>query len=315
MKTHSHSKFGEDEPADGLHAVFASLLEQNDSDEPATFYVKACECIGEKTGAEPKDIMAFSGGLKPYRSKPGAGWKAGLFISALINHSRQPHFVLEPSGIGQPLDYIGFRNDKNLVVIGNAGGRLGWEMSGGSIYVDGDAGHEAGGRMTDGTVWVQGDAGERAGCGQAGGLLHVRGQAGKDAGQDRQGGTILIGATAKTQQCLGAVKAPERLPQGQRALGAPSPSKGDDCGAPPPSKAAIAPPASRPAIEPKAVPLPASAVIGEIEEVTAPVYHAPLEGAARAPPQDPQVHYPAANARRGGSSLYVEAGVKSAKDR
>lgn len=261
MKTHSHSKFGEDEPADGMHAVFASLLEQKGIDEPESFYAKACECIGQMAKAEPKDIMAFSGGLKPYRSRPDAGWKAGLFISALINGSDKPNFVLEPSGLGQTLDYIGFRNNKHLVVIGNAGSHLGWGMTDGSIYVDGDAGHEAGGRMADGQIWVQGDAGERAGCGMRGGLLHIRGQTGKDAGQERRGGTILIGT------------------------------------------------------KPKAIPLPASAVIGVVEEMAAAVYHAPLEETARAPPQEPPVHYPATNARRGGSSLYVETNVKSAKDR
>ena len=259
MKTRSHLKFREDEPADGLHAIFASLLEQKDADGPEGFYAKACGCIGETAKAEPKDVMAFSGGLKPYRSRPGAGWKAGLFISALINLSDRPHFVLEPAGASRPLDYIGFRNNKNLVVIGHAGGRLGWEMEGGSIYLDGDAGNEAGGRMMDGKIWVQGDAGERAGCGMRGGMLHIRGQPGKEMGHLRQGGTILVGATAKTPS------------------------------------------------------LPASAVIGAIEEMTAPAYHEPAEEAAHAPSPDP-VPCVAATARPAGSSLHAGADVKPAED-
>ncbi len=275
MKT-SHSKFREDKPADGLHAVFASLLAQDGIGEPEAFYAKACECIGETMKAEPKDIMEFSNCLKPYRSKPGAGWKAGLFISALINGSGHRHFVLTAGGAGQPLDYLGFRNNKNLVVIGHAGGRLGWEMSGGSIYVDGDAGSEAGGRMIDGKIWVQGDAGERAGCCMRGGLLHIRGKPGRETGHQRQGGTILVGATAKTLQRLGAQ------------------------------------PAGGPESAPKALSLPASAVMGTIEEMAVPAHHAQMEEVTRALAEEPAPCAMTA-VRPGGGSLFVEAGMKSAK--
>lgn len=259
MKT-SHSKFREETPADGLHAVFASLLAQDGIGEPEAFYARACECLGEAVKAGPKDIMEFSCGLKPYRAKPGAGWKTGLFISALINRSEWPHFVLEPLGAGQPLDYLGYRNNKNLVVIGTAGNRLGWEMSGGSIYVDGDAGNEAGGRMSDGKIWVQGDAGERAGMGMRGGLLHIRGKPGKETGHQRQGGIILAGAA------------------------------------------------------PKVLSLPASAVMGTIEEMAVPAYHAQMEEVTRAMPEEPAACAMTAT-RQDVGGLFVEAGVKSAKGR
>ncbi len=255
MTTHSHPKFREEKPADGLHAVFASLLAQEGIGEPEEFYAKACGSVGA-TKAEPKDVMAFSGGLRQYRSKPDAGWKAGLFISALINSSDHQHFVLAATGAGQPMDYIGFRNEKNLVIIGHAGSRLGWEMKNGSIYVDGNAGNEAGGKMADGKIWVQGDAGERAGIGMRGGMLHIKGKHGKEAGHARQGGTIVVGAEQNSK------------------------------------------------------PLPASAVMDTIEEMTAPARNSRTQGAAHshsdAAPQPAMMPL--------GENIYMEASIKALKE-
>ncbi len=256
--TYSHPKYREEKPSDGLHAVFASLLAQSGLDEPGVFYAKARECVGG-TKAEPKDVMAFSNGLRHYRSKTSAGWKAGMFISALVNNSEHQHFVVSAGSAGQTLDYLGFRNEKNLVIIGHAGNRLGWEMTRGSIFVDGNAGNETGGRMADGKIWVQGDAGEKAGTGMRGGLLHIRGKPGKEAGHTRQGGTILFGA------------------------------------------------------EEKSYPLPASAVMDTVEEMTSSLHPANTERGAHV--SGDTMPCPAAGARLCGESFYMEANVKALKER
>ncbi len=196
MKTSMRRKFGNDETDGRLQAVFAGLLAKTTQIEPDQFYNSACEQLAA-LDIKSKDVMAFSRRLKSYRHHPNIAKAAGLYISAMMAKSAETQFVVSPAGMEKPLDYLGYRNTKEVVVIGTAGARLGYGMTGGSIFIDGDAGIEAGAHMTDGTIWVQGDAADRAGLFMQGGLIHIRGHAGKELGHGRQGGTILTGANAK----------------------------------------------------------------------------------------------------------------------
>ena len=197
MTSFMRKKFEVNEIEGRLQAAFAGLLASPTKLEPGQFYAEACEQLAAIQSGS-KDVMAFSRKLKSHRHMEGIAAKAGLFISAMVATSAEQQFVISPNGLDKPLEYIGYENSKELVIIGDAGAHLGFRMTGGSIFVDGDAGTETGAHMTDGTIWVQGDAAERAGLFMRGGRIHIRGRAGKDLGHGRVGGTILVGAHAKS---------------------------------------------------------------------------------------------------------------------
>jgi hypothetical protein len=132
-------------------------------DQEADFPEEYYECVsghlkGRDTKYCAKDVEKFSIALAELpRVNDSFEGKAGLFLSALIDCCKAARFTIHTENLTHPLDFLGFRNRKTIVVEGDVGDFLGCEMSGGKITVKGDAGYEAGQRMGGGEIHIEGE--------------------------------------------------------------------------------------------------------------------------------------------------------------
>jgi len=101
--------------------------------------------------------------------------KIGLFLSALINHSKAKEFEIPLEHLGVRANSLGFRNRKALIIKGAVGNSLGEEMRGGTIRLFGNCGNEAGSWMKGGRIEITGDSGAELGHRMEGGEIHVAG--------------------------------------------------------------------------------------------------------------------------------------------
>jgi formylmethanofuran dehydrogenase subunit C len=122
-----------------------------------------------------KDIEDFCVVLAQFQDEKEFSIKAGLFLSALIKYSKNTEFVIHTAHLVVPINYIGYRNTKDIVVVGNAGNTVGDEMRSGTITVKGNVRDYAGNEMKGGSIYVEGDVGERVGCLMDGGEIYIRG--------------------------------------------------------------------------------------------------------------------------------------------
>lgn len=75
----------------------------------------------------------------------------------------------------QTIDYIGYKNRKNIRVNGDVGYHVGWSMESGSIIIDGDTGDETGIDMVGGSITINGNAGNAVGHWMKDGEIHLEG--------------------------------------------------------------------------------------------------------------------------------------------
>jgi len=142
-----------------------------------------------------RDVEAFSNVLEGFQNDFDFPLKVGLFLSALINNCAAEEFVIHTAHL-PPIDGLGYRNRKNILVKGNAGDDLGEKMEGGTMTVEGHAGSCAGNKMRNGTIIVEGDIGCNTGFRMVGGDITVRGDAGYGFGRMLIGGVIVLEGNA-----------------------------------------------------------------------------------------------------------------------
>jgi len=139
-----------------------------------------------------QDVEEFSLGLDEFQREENFRKKAGLFLSALINNCKGREFVVHTENLTTRIDYIGYRNKKNITVEGPAGDCLGRSMKGGTIIVNGYALGHVGHTMKRGTIIVNGDAYDDIGFRMRGGTIIVKGNAANSVGFGMDGGKITI---------------------------------------------------------------------------------------------------------------------------
>jgi len=120
-----------------------------------------------------KDIEAFTILCVQFQEEEGFLDKGGIFISELINISKDDRFTIYTSHLSVPIDHIGYGNTKHILVQGNTGAC-------------------AGRFMTCGSITIQGDTDFEVGCSMEGGIIIVTGNASFDVGKDMKGGEIHI---------------------------------------------------------------------------------------------------------------------------
>src|SRR5208283_5571817 len=101
---------------------------------------KSCNRIFEKiSGIEcsAEDIKTFCVVLVQFQDEEEFATKTGLFLSALINNSKDAEFVIYTTHFIEPIHYLGHCNTKNITVEGDGGYAIGNEMKSGSITVKG----------------------------------------------------------------------------------------------------------------------------------------------------------------------------------
>lgn len=104
-----------------------------------------------------KDVTNFSISLAEFQDEEDFGERAGIFLSTLINNCKEQNFTIITEHISQPIPHLGDQNTKNIIVEGNAGNWVGWEMKKGCITVEGNAGWGVGRWMEGGMIHLEGD--------------------------------------------------------------------------------------------------------------------------------------------------------------
>lgn len=143
-----------------------------------------------------KDVEAFSLVLPGFANEYRFLERAGFFLSAMMNRSRDSEFAIHTNQFTEPICYLGYRNSKNIIVKGNAGGYIGARMRKGSISVDGDAEGSLGCWMKSGSIIVRGNAGSCLGIGMKGGKITIMGDIEDYAGWNQHGGAITVNGNA-----------------------------------------------------------------------------------------------------------------------
>jgi len=144
-----------------------------------------------------KDVENFSLALAEFQRETYFPEKAGFFLSALINNSRDADFVIHTRHLSQRIDNLGYGNTKNITVEGNAGYAVGYAMKGGTITVNGNADFVLGFGMKAGAIIVNGNAGSDIGWGMQGGAITVNGNAEAGVGDVMFGGEIHLNGKHK----------------------------------------------------------------------------------------------------------------------
>ncbi len=115
----------------------------------------------------------------------------GLYLSALINASKERCFKLNLQQYQNRLHFLGFRlqEGKHLLAQGDLGNFAGAGLLGGCLEVIGSAGSWSGADMTSGRIRVTGDVLSKTGELMKGGLIQVDGQI-QELARSRSGGEI-----------------------------------------------------------------------------------------------------------------------------
>ncbi len=161
------------------------------------FYMTCLDLIKE-LNYTAKEIKDFSMVLKKYEKHKFFSIKAGLFLSALINTSKESGFEIITAHLLK-IDYVGYFNQKKLTVFGNLGDYAGmYGKKGGNLIVQGDVGYCTGQWMHDGKIIVKGKAGEGTGNAMYGGKIIVKGSAGTITRYASEGGEIYVEGELET---------------------------------------------------------------------------------------------------------------------
>ncbi len=110
----------------------------------------------EKIEYTAKDVENFSILLKKYEKHPFF-FISGVFLSALINQSKEDKLQILLSHLNERLSSIGRNNVKQLTVIGSTGSLTGCYMVKGQIFVKGNAGMMTGLCSEGGEIYVNGE--------------------------------------------------------------------------------------------------------------------------------------------------------------
>jgi hypothetical protein len=116
---------------------------------------------------------------------------AGIYISALVNHSQEDRIVLHLMDYQRTFHFLGYRlpEGKTLVLQGTVGEFVGADLEGGRLVVEGSTGSWCGAGMMKGEILVTEDAGQTTGDWMRGGEIRVEGEIGS-LGKTRFGGRI-----------------------------------------------------------------------------------------------------------------------------
>jgi hypothetical protein len=121
----------------------------------------------------PEDVERFCVALVDLQQGKESIFKAGLFLSALVEAGKDEGYTVHTQGI-EKISKLGYRNRKRLIVKGDVGFALGLDMSDGSITVEGNADRLVAQGMTGGRITVKGDVAD-IGEWKKGGDVYIEG--------------------------------------------------------------------------------------------------------------------------------------------
>ena len=153
---------------------------------------KACLKAIEGIQYTSKEVEKISIVLARFQDKSQFTWKAGLFLSALINNCPESDFLIHTQHMDERINGLGIYNTKNIVIEGDAGDYLAEHMSNGTITVRGNAGSAAGAVMKSGEIIINGNCANQLGFAMKGGKITLMQKAGSYVGGRMENGEIVI---------------------------------------------------------------------------------------------------------------------------
>lgn len=121
-----------------------------------------------------RDVEKFCVVLAAFQDDPQFSRKAGLFLSALVNHGKDDRYTIVTRHFHTGLHMLGYGNIKHVTVDGNGGSALGIRMKEGSITVKGNTSYRVGVSMEGGIITVEGNAGDEVAYLMKGGEIHLK---------------------------------------------------------------------------------------------------------------------------------------------
>jgi hypothetical protein len=194
-----------------LHEIRKAKVDANPVLEAMRRVWAECVCHEDNNGSEKsyndilqnikilrcsaKDIEQFSIVLGEFQGERNFSYKAGQYLSALINNCNDAEFVIHTNHLDR-IDSLGYRNTKNIIVDGNVGCFFGEKMENGTMTVEGDAGDFVGSWMKGGAIIVNGNANAYVGETMKGGSITVMGDIGDEVAHQMKGGIIAVKGTS-----------------------------------------------------------------------------------------------------------------------
>jgi formylmethanofuran dehydrogenase subunit C len=162
---------------------------------PDSMYAR-CKRAVKRLRCSAEDISRFNVSMTEFQDETGFKFKAGLFLSALINISKDSEFIIHTNHLVQPIDYLGYKNTKSITVNGDVHDDAGARMKSGSMTVNGNAGMCIGDLMRGGTLTIRGSTGNAVGSGMWGGSIVVEANVGGVVGLKMRNGHIIVGGNS-----------------------------------------------------------------------------------------------------------------------
>ena len=121
----------------GIFPIYLKAMDKKD--DPMDGYDLSVDLINlvKKKGFSSKDIELFCYELKNYESISEYKYHTGIFISALMNLSKDKKFTLYLGDLTKDIFYIGYLNADELIINGDVGSGIGDAQSG-MITLNGD---------------------------------------------------------------------------------------------------------------------------------------------------------------------------------
>ncbi|MFH0737055.1 MAG: hypothetical protein V1827_01165 [Candidatus Micrarchaeota archaeon] len=142
------------------------------------------------------DVTAFCMLLSQFQYEENFCYKAGIFLSALVNCGPQGEYPLHLGHLDSPVLHLGFRNpDGKTIIVNDRTNFAGEQMEGGMIIIKGDVG-SVGDLMSGGFIEVEGRVAMCAGFGMTGGNINISGDCTGITGSSMKGGSIETGGDA-----------------------------------------------------------------------------------------------------------------------
>jgi glutamate synthase domain-containing protein 3 len=152
------------------------------------FHKHICPAIKDMVYSS-KDVTDFSITLAEFQEVYNFYVNAGTFLSALVNQCKDEDITIVTEHLSTPVGYLGYKNNKNVLIKGNIGDTVGYEMERGTIRIEGNAIRGVGKDMRGGVIIIEGNAGEEVGRFMYGGEIYLNGGY-RSIGDIRSGGTI-----------------------------------------------------------------------------------------------------------------------------
>jgi len=175
----------------------AAIWKKVDAKEPSKIYEMAEDLLG-KSNYSVDDVTDFCLQIKQFQGDEEFGYKAGLIISAMINSGTDDGYIVDTTLYNKKLALLGYKNVKNVTVMGDLSEGFATKMKDGIITVEGNVNGSVGTAMTGGEVYVEKNVYGHVGPDMKGGMIHIFGNVGSLAhlcvfNQDTPQQKILIG--------------------------------------------------------------------------------------------------------------------------